>query len=309
MNIKKKTNKSNILVVDDTYANLKYLTSFLSEQGYYVRPVLNGRLALSGAQSNAPDLMLLDIRMPEMDGYEVCRRLKANPDTKEIPVIFLSAADDTDDVVKGFNAGAVDYITKPFNQEILLARIKTHLALREKTKQLHELSTQDGLTGIANRRSFDSFLETEWKRCLRANAPISLIMADIDYFKQYNDRYGHQKGDDALKKVAQTIKQFSKRASDLTARYGGEEFAVILGNTDAETAKTIAGRTCLGIESLNIPHESSNVKSVVTVSLGVSTMIPDAQFEPCNLIALADDQLYKAKGSGRNTVKHCSDQS
>lgn len=302
MNFEQTANKSNILVVDDKYENLRYLASFLSNQGYAVRPVPNGKLALSGAQAILPDLILLDINMPEMDGYEVCRRLKAAPETKDIPVIFLTAVYDAEDVVKGFETGAVDYVTKPFNQEILLARIKTHLALREKTKLLHALSTTDGLTEIANRRRFNDFLESEWKRCLRAKTPVSLVMADIDYFKLYNDRYGHQKGDDVLKKIADTIKCYSNRASDLTARYGGEEFAVILGNTDVDTAKTIAGRTCLGVEKLNIPHESSKVKGVVTASFGVCSMIPEGQTEPGELIARADKQLYKAKENGRNRV-------
>jgi len=308
MDFKQSEYQNNILVVDDKYENLKYLSSLLSTKGYNVRPVPNGKLALSGAQAILPDLILLDIKMPEMDGYEVCRRLKAIPNLAEIPVIFLTAFGDTNDVVKGFEIGAVDYITKPFNQEILLARIKTHLTLREKTKQLYDLSIRDGLTELANRRSFDEFLDSEWKRCQRTNMPISLIMADVDHFKLYNDRYGHQKGDMVLKKVASTMTQFCKRPSDLAARYGGEEFAVILGNTDTEIAKTIAERICLGIEKLNIPHESSLTKKVVTTSFGVCTMVPDEQIKPSVILASADNQLYKAKEKGRNRVIHSADQ-
>ncbi len=309
MNHELNAHESNILVVDDKHENLRYLASLLGDRGYKVRPVPNGKLALSGAQAILPDLILLDIKMPEMDGYEVCRKLKAFPETHEIPVIFLTAADDIGDIVKGFRIGAVDYVTKPFNQEILLARIKTHLALREKTKQLQELSTRDGLTEIANRRRFDEFLESEWNRCLRAKAPISLIMLDIDYFKLYNDRYGHQKGDLVLKEVAYAIRKHCKRASDLAARYGGEEFSVILGNTDIETARTLAERIRLGIERLNIPHESSRVQAALTASFGVGSLIPNDQSEAAELVALADKQLYLAKESGRNRVSHSSDRS
>ncbi len=307
MNLNVDINESNILVVDDKYENLRYLTTLLRNKGYHVRPVPNGKLALSGAQAILPDLILLDIKMPGMDGYEVCRKLKSIPETKEIPVIFLTAANDAEDVVKGLGIGAVDYVTKPFNREILLARIKTHLALKEKTRLLKEMSTKDGLTGIANRRYFDDFLESEWKRGSRANVPISLIMADIDYFKLYNDHYGHQKGDETLRKVANTISDCCNRVSDLTARYGGEEFAVVLGNTTIDVAKSMAEKICMEIEKLNIPHSISEVADVVTASLGVSTMIPDNKNVSDILVNQADQLLYKAKETGRNGVCHGSD--
>ena len=303
MNTKNKTTKGNILVVDDTPANLKLINSLLKDSAYNIRPVPNGRLALSGAKAIPPDLILLDVAMPGMDGYEVCKKLKESTETKDIPVIFLTAKTAEEEIIKGFELGAADYVTKPFNQAILLARIKTHLDLRQNTRQLKELSMKDGLTQIANRRYFDDFLELELRRCLRDQKPISLILMDIDHFKLFNDNYGHQKGDDVLKKVGKVGQSFAHRPGDLMARYGGEEFVMVLGNTDSEDARKVAANICSAVEQLNIPHEFSETSNVVTLSLGVGTLLPTMETKPSDLIKLSDDLLYEAKNNGRNRVR------
>ena len=250
MDTKNKPTKGNILVVDDTPANLKLLNTLLKENGYNVRPVPNGRLALSGAKAIPPDLILLDVAMPDMDGYQVCKKLKETTETENIPVIFLTARTGEEDIIKGFELGAADYVTKPFTQAILLARVKTHVNLRQKTRQLKELSMKDGLTQIANRRHFDEFLELELRRCTRNQKSISLIMMDIDHFKLFNDTYGHQKGDDVLKEVAKVLQSCGRRPGDLAVRYGGEEFIMLLGDTDSEDAEKIAVSICSAIEQL-----------------------------------------------------------
>lgn len=297
--------KGDILVVDDNPHNLRLLQTLLTDHGYNVRPVPDGKLALSGAKAIPPDLILLDIGMPEMDGYEVCRQLKESAKTRNIPVIFLTAKTADDDALAGFELGAADYVTKPFNATVLLARVDTHVTLRKKTKQLEEISMKDGLTQIANRRYFDEFLDSEWRRCLREQKPISLMLIDIDHFKLFNDTYGHQKGDEALKQVANVIDtRKGSRSGDLAARYGGEEFAVILGSTVLDDAKEAASAIRVSIEELAIPHESSDTRKVLTASIGLTTVVPDSQAGVTSLAKQADVFLYQAKTGGRNRVEY-----
>lgn len=296
--------KKLILIVDDNPQNLQVLGNLLTKNGFKLGFAMNGIQTLKFLNEKEPDLILLDIIMPEMDGYETCEKLKADERYRNIPVIFLTAKVETEEIVKGFQIGGVDYVTKPFVEEVLLARVKTHLALKEKTEKLFQLSTRDGLTNIANRRRFDEFLDSEWKRSLRSGDPVSLIIIDIDFFKFYNDHYGHQKGDDVLKKVAKSIKGCALRASDLTARYGGEEFAIVLGNTDVENAWNIANKVCQAIRDLNIPHELSKVHDCVTVSVGAGTIIPNQKSNKNSFIEQVDKQLYEAKKNGRNQVKN-----
>ncbi|MCP4111114.1 MAG: PleD family two-component system response regulator [Desulfobacteraceae bacterium] len=291
-----------ILIVDDTPKNIQVLGTILKQEGYQVNVARNGLEALKMVCKVFPDLILLDIIMPEMDGYDTCKTLKQAPETKDIPIIFLTAKTETEDIVKGFQAGGVDYISKPFNATELLARIHTHIDLWRKTKQLQEFADKDGLTMIANRRRFNEFLDSEWRRCLRSRTPLSLIMIDIDCFKSYNDYYGHQQGDDCLRLIAKTISSTIKRPGDMAARYGGEEFVVILGNTPAEAGNTLAEEIRLKIEYLNIPHTGSTVKNVVTSSIGVATIVPDRDISPAMLVSAADKKLYKAKNAGRNQV-------
>ena len=291
-----------ILLVDDNPKNIQVLGATLKEK-YQIQIAYNGNEALSLIEKKMPDLILLDIMMPHLDGIETCKKLKASSVTRDIPIIFLTAKVEPDDIVKGFDVGASDYVTKPFNTPVLLARVKTHLTLYQQTKQLRELTNIDGLTLIANRRHFDNFLENEWRRCLRSQASLSLIMIDIDFFKLYNDHYGHLKGDEVLKSVAQVINHFSQRPGDLACRFGGEEFVMILSRTDYESAHTLANKVREKVESLAIPHEKSEVKNVITISLGVSSVVPNRNDTSQHLTELADKKLYKAKADGRNCVR------
>jgi len=443
-----KENKGNILLVDDIPENLKLLNELLIECGYTVRNVTSGRMALKTAKAKPPDVIFLDIKMPEMDGYEVCRNLKADKNLCNIPVIFMSALDDSFDKVTAFKLGAVDYIIKPFHIDEVLARLENQLtiqrqkrlleqenikrkeaeailyqsrvlltsilnssldgiaamqavrnpntgniedfcclvvnsiiakafqrdceemigklllknflsniipeifdslvavvetgkplekdfyyqtvdscwyhlvavklddgfviticditarknielALQEANRKLKELANQDGLTQVANRRCFNARLQAEWKRLTREKQPLSLILLDIDQFKFYNDCYGHLAGDDCLFRIAQTLRKVIRRPADLVARYGGEEFAIILPNTSLEGAIKVAQSIQEAIHDLAIPHAQSKVKEIVTLSMGISSLIPSLQIEPDRLIADADTALYNAKQQGR----------
>ncbi len=296
-------NKSTILIVDDVPANIKVLGETLKAD-YKIRLATDGEKALKMARSSSPpDLILLDIVMPKMDGYEVCKLLKKDTTTKNIPVIFITAMAEEEDETKGLAYGAVDYITKPFSLPIVKARIKTHLELKRHRDLLETLSTLDGLTAIPNRRRFDEILKIEWLRGLREASPLSLIMLDIDHFKLYNDNYGHIEGDDCLKKVARCLSTSMSRPGDFVARYGGEEFAVILPATDAEGAITVAATLLQRVTGLGIPHAHSPVAECISISIGVATMLPERDLSPTILIEKADRCLYSAKESGRNCYR------
>lgn len=450
MNPSNNQRKATILVVDDCLDNLTFLTIVLEDVGYQVRQANHGKAALKVLETLLPDLILLDIKMPEIDGYSVCERLKADPKTKEIPVIFISSFQDAIDKVKAFEVGGEDYITKPFFIEELIARVEKQLILkwqkaqlkqelkhrREIEKQLleshqvmahilescpdgiavlkfipahpkkpayfyssfvnpvmanlldmniedlinrkifnssldicepglfhqfrevvetgysferdlyyenkqrkawysvqaipydqgilivvrdisdrkecelilhrtnnvlYQQSVTDDLTKISNRRAFDIYLQQEWKRSKREKLPLSLMMIDIDYFKLYNDHYGHDAGDRCLHTVAQTIRQAVKRPSDFVARYGGEEFAVILPNTQREGAETVANIIQKAIHDLKLPHDQSLISSYITLSIGISTQIPTSE-DFTLLIQTADHALYEAKSQGRDRI-------
>lgn len=296
------TTKQTILIVDDAPENIRILSELLKAE-YTVRAATNGEKALCiAASDNPPDLILLDIVMPGMDGYEVCRNLKSDSQTKNIPVIFITARESEQDEVKGFEAGAVDYVTKPFNPVVVKARVNTHAELKKYRDYLENTSYSDGLTGISNRRHFNEYYETVWNLAARESSPISLIMIDIDFFKQYNDHYGHQLGDDCLIKIAQKLSESVKRKVDLVVRYGGEEFVCILPKTPIEDAVNIAEALRKNVLSLQIPHAFSAAGEYVTVSLGVTTATPDKDTLPDSLIKAADEALYKSKESGRDRV-------
>ena len=441
--------KGNILLVDDLPENLKLLTELLSSLGYTVRSVVSGSRALKTAKSKLPDIILLDVKMPEMDGYQVCEAFKNDPDLRDIPILFISALDEAFDKLKAFQVGGVDYITKPFQIEEVVARLEAHLTIQKQHKRLQneivkrkeieeilyqsrsllsgilntaldgiaamqavrdpltgdiqdfyclavnpivskvlnrnrenligklvlrellenlspdlfnrfvkvvdsgepldedfyypsgdgcwyhyvavklsdgfaitirdittrkqtELALQeanhklelianlDGLTKIANRRCFDDYLATEWQRHQREQNPLSLILIDIDYFKRYNDSNGHQGGDDCLIRVAQEIAKVPQRPTDLVARYGGEEFAAILSNTNMEGALQVAADIQTAIANLAIPHDNSDVSDLVTLSMGVASLIPTSERSPKDLISRADQAMYTAKNRGRN---------
>jgi diguanylate cyclase (GGDEF)-like protein len=303
-----------ILIIDDNPTNLDILCNYLTQYGAKILVKKEGESGIETAIRKKPDIILLDIMMPSIDGYEICRRLKNESATQAIPVIFISALVETVDKIKGFELGCVDYITKPFQIEEVLARIEIHLSLIRLQQQLQqakyalELANQklykqtisDSLTQIANRRHFDSYLSQEWKRALREKQSIALLICDIDYFKQFNDIYGHQCGDECLKQVAQTIEKMTKRPADLVARYGGEEFGVILPNTQIAGAIQLSEEICQAIRDLKIPHAKSLVANYVTLSIGISCVLPTAEHVMTEFIEIADKALYQAKNLGRN---------
>ena len=288
-----------ILMVDDEHLNLEMLVSLLGND-YRVLVAKSGQQALTVVANNPPDLILLDIMMPVMDGYEVCRRLKEKHTTRDIPVIFLSALQDVASETRGFELGAVDYITKPFRGATVRARVRTHLDLKRKADLLEKLAFLDGLTEIPNRRSFETILEREWGTALRRQEHISLVMMDVDMFKQYNDHYGHGAGDDCLHRVAQALVRTLSRAGDFAARYGGEEFVAVLPGTDKAGAENMTEQIRAAVEALEISHAKSKVSAFVTISLGVATVIPENRFQPGILKETADQMLYQAKEGGRN---------
>jgi len=320
--------RGTILIVDDSPSNLEMLFEYLTQAGFNVLIALNGESAIEKVKSTRPDVILLDIIMPGIDGFETCRRLKASKLTQDIPVMFMTALSQTAVVVKGFQLGAVDYITKPTQQEIILARVTTHLtieklkaslqaqnaqlqqeieqrqraeaALQKANQELQRLATLDGLTQVANRRHFDASLNKAWQILVREQLPLSLLLCDVDFFKLYNDTKGHQAGDECLQQVAQAMKNTAKRPADLVARYGGEEFAVILPNTNGEGALKVAEKIRLSIKALAISHPKSSISEYVTLSLGASSTIPSPEDSPEQLIAAADQGLYQAKESGRD---------
>ena len=456
MNSKYQRNlQENILIVDDLPENVRLLSSLLKNQGYGINSATDGKAALSIIKTERPDLILLDIMLPVMDGYQVCRILKSQPETRHIPIIFLSGLDSELDKVEAFKVGGADYITKPFFVEEVIFRVKAQLnivnqqhkfkqilsqeiaerkiaerelnksralltgvldssldgvaafeAIRDRDRKiidfrwlianpvaamtvggtieslsgrklfvedssnlfdgLFELFVQvvetctvlekeyyyssdslqvwfhivavklgdgfamtfrdisdrkqieitlkkanlkltyqaniDSLTQIANRRRFDEYIAQEWSRCAREREYLSLILCDVDYFKAYNDTYGHQAGDDCLYQVAQAIERAVKRPADIAFRYGGEEFAVILPYTEGQGAIRVAEEIHQQVRELQILHDASAIDQIISMSLGVSSIIPDTRTSPHTLIAAADSALYDAKSKGRNRV-------
>ena len=293
---------NSILIVDDESLNLKVLKTIL-ENEYEIIVAKSGEQALKRIEAYPPSLILLDILMPEMDGYEVCRRLKENQATANIPIIFITALTEALDEAKGFTLGAVDYITKPFSPVVVEARIRTHMSLKKKTDILESLALLDGLTNIFNRRKFDEVLEDEWKRALRSSSFLSLALMDIDQFKSFNDYYGHAWGDECLKTVAKVLQKTVRRPSDLVARYGGEEFVTLLPMTGYEGAMRIGEDLRLAVESEAIPHEKSSIAPCITISSGVATIMPGhSPTSALTLLKEADRMLYKSKNNGRNSV-------
>ncbi|WP_320006357.1 diguanylate cyclase [Maridesulfovibrio sp.] len=294
--------RSKILIVDDERLNLNVLSDLL-RQDYKVVLAKNGNQALDRINSESPpDLVLLDVLMPEMDGYEVLRKIKSNDETKSIPVIFITALDSEHDEARGLEMGAVDYIRKPFHPPIVKARVKNHLTLSRQRCLLEGLANLDGLTEMPNRRNFELALEREWLRCCRSGENMSLAMLDVDCFKQYNDNYGHTAGDDVLRKVAGVLKSEVRRPADVAARYGGEEFVLLLPETDSDGGRYLAERIRVMIADLEIEHGFSSVSNVLTVSLGGVTVVPSTFSKAQDLTVGADSMLYEAKRRGRNMV-------
>ncbi|MCF6149363.1 MAG: diguanylate cyclase [Candidatus Kuenenia sp.] len=315
----------NILIIDDSGDLHLLLGHILKKEGYN-----NISFAKSAAEAfemlkinhtlkctETYDVILMDIVMPEIDGIEACKLIKTKEHLKDIPIIIMTGSGDDKYIEHAFEAGAIDFVNKPVNKVELLARVRSVLKLKqemdqrkETMRQLEEtnrklqlLSYADGLTGIANRRHFDEMHDKEWRRSLRDNTSLTLLLLDVDFFKSFNDNYGHQAGDECLKLVAKTINGIVNRPGDLAARYGGEEFAVILTEMNYEHAAIFAEKVREAIEMLKIPHKYSKVSDYVTCSIGVSVIIPNKKGSPETLIEFADKALYNAKQEGRNRVK------
>lgn len=294
--------KQKLLIVDDQPENSRVLMDALGDE-LQIIIAKDGNSALEKALIFLPDLVLLDVMTPGMDGFEICRKLKSAEQTKNIPIIFVTDSDDLRNEEKGLKLGAIDYIRKPFHLSVTVARIHNHLKLKRKSDMLEALARIDGLTEIHNRRGFDETLTLLWSAARRNRSALAMILIDIDFFKKYNDYYGHSRGDICLAHVARTIQCAIQRTQDFVARYGGEEFAVLLADTGLEGALIVAERLRRAVEELRIPHQDSPINSAVTISLGVASIVPprqQADMTEQNLIRRADDALYQAKNAGRN---------
>jgi diguanylate cyclase (GGDEF)-like protein len=292
-----------VLIVDDQPANIHVLAEALRRH-YELYFATSGAAALERAASGDLDLVLLDVMMPEMDGFEVCRRIKSDEATHGLPVIFVTALGEVDDETRGFDAGGVDYIAKPISPPIVRARVRTHIELKEARDRLQELASLDGLTGIPNRRRLDVVLDQEWRRAVRGKHWISVALLDVDYFKKFNDHYGHARGDECLRSVAHAVSAACRRPADLVARYGGEEFAVVLPETDPEGACDIVRALLAHVQALAIEHAASGCAPVVTVSVGAASLVPDDPAAAGRAIEEADRLLYEAKEKGRRQGVH-----
>jgi diguanylate cyclase (GGDEF)-like protein len=292
--------KNSVLVVDDEKSNLMVLTHILS-QDYAIYTAKDGQDAINKAMKFLPDLILLDIVMPEMDGYEVLATLKKTEETQEIPVIFITGLNSSEDEEKGLVLNAADYINKPFRPAIVKLRVRNQMQIVNQIRTIERLSMVDQLTDIPNRRSFDNRLNMEWSRAIREKTSISLLMMDVDKFKVYNDTYGHQQGDIVLQTVASVFQQTLKRPGDFAARWGGEEFAVLLPLSDSSGALMVAEQIRANVESAVIPCQDGGTTKV-TISIGVNTECPGCDSLIDSFISSADSALYTAKANGRNRV-------
>lgn len=313
-NSNKDTNKSKILVVDDVAVNVQLLTTYLSSVGYNVIAARDGQEALEKIPACSPDLILLDVMMPKFNGFEVCERIKNDEATRIIPVIMVTALNEIEDKIRATEAGADDFVSKPFNKLELLTRVKSLLRIKElhdelnaKVKELEQakerlrqLAITDGLTGLYNHRYLKEHLEQELYRASRHLSEVSAVMIDIDHFKKYNDTYGHPAGDALLSAVARLLKE-NIRKIDIAARYGGEEFCLVLAETNKAAAVVVAEKMRKLVELSQFQPQEARVNGRVTISLGVATF-PDDATSMNDLIAIADRRLYHAKQGGRNQV-------
>lgn len=311
------------LVIEDSQTGLAVVSQHLERMGILPIAATDGESGVAAFRQHNPDIVLLDVVLPGMDGYEVARRIRAIEQSGEwTPIIFLTARTADTDLVQGITAGGDDYLFKPISEVVLAAKVRAMqrilqmryslVVLTRKldaaNQELTRLTSLDGLTGLSNRRHFDETMLREWRRAARYKRPLSLVLVDVDHFKQYNDTYGHLAGDECLKTVASALQAVSRRPSDLVARYGGEEFAILLPDTGESDASAVAQSACRAVLSLGIPHGKSSVNDCVTVSIGVATFVPPPAFvgklagKPSSLIDAADQALYEAKQQGRNRV-------
>jgi diguanylate cyclase (GGDEF)-like protein len=307
-----------VLVIEDSRTSLLLITHQLAAMGATTVAAADGRTGLARWAEERPDLVLLDVVLPDIDGMEVARRIRGGEAPGQwTPIIFLTACATDADLERGIAAGGDDYLIKPISEVVLAAKLRamqriaamrnslleTTRALDEANRELLRLSSVDGLTGIANRRQFDATLEAEWRRSARTQAPLSLLMIDVDCFKGYNDRCGHLAGDECLRRVAGALAGQPRRPADLVARYGGEEFVVVLPETPAEGALQVAESMRGAVQALGLAHPCSLAGPQVTVSIGAATRIPVTGQSPSSLVTYADKALYRAKRGGRNRVE------
>ena len=310
-----------ILLVDDSKYKSAVISAQLQQMGHEVVLVENGQQAIDVYARVEPDIILMDVMMPQMDGHTAARRLRQ--DNRDwVPIIFLSGRVDPDDIVAGIHAGGDDYLTKPVNPRVLEAKMiamQRIAAMRHQlldvtdeleiaNVELRQLVNMDGLTGLSNRRFMDKVLASEISRGFRQSEPLTVILADVDLFKSYNDCYGHVAGDECLKAIGSVLATSVRRGGDVVARYGGEEFAMILPNTPADGARVIAEQVRTGVEKLNIAHAASSVADVCTLSAGVYTCLPQPGQKMDSVLEKADHCLYQSKQNGRNrvTAESCS---
>ncbi|MGE5403484.1 MAG: diguanylate cyclase [Candidatus Saccharibacteria bacterium] len=298
-------NKPLVLIVDDSRMNLKLLSNVLSEENCDINEAMNGKQALEKSTEDPPDLILLDLVMPDMDGFEVCEKLKSSPQTSDIPVILITASNTTESIVRGFETGAVDYVTKPFNDVELRARVRTHLELKRSrdiqnqliqklqsvNDQLQIMAITDQLTGLNNRRGFISLVEQQIKLANRSKKPIYLFYIDLDGMKWVNDNLGHEEGDNLLIDTAHLLKS-SFRVSDIIARLGGDEFAALAVDSDSDQAEVITSRLLHNIEAFN---EQNVRKYKVAMSIGTAKFDPQNPCSLDDLMSLADTLMYENK--------------
>jgi len=290
-----------ILIIDDNPKSIKALSLVIRDFGEVIFAT-SGPAGIAMTMKTKPDLILLDVEMPGMNGYEVCRQLKADAATRNCSIIIATSHSSVDHEVAALEAGAADFITKPLNAPLVRARVKTQLLVKKQADELHRLAEQDGLTGIYNRRYFDQLFEQEWRRHQRQRSPLALALIDVDFFKAYNDNYGHQAGDECLRKVASGLKAALRRPGEVVARYGGEEFAVVLPYTDHDEVLKIGPWLCESIRDLALPHAKSEVLEWITISIGMASCVPGVKNTQATLLSFADEALYKAKANGRNRV-------
>ena len=294
--------RSRVLVVDDSPAFLASLCELLNED-HEVIFATSGQEAIDMAHSQNPDLILLDAVMPEMDGFEVCSRLKLSPRTLDIPVVFITSMSEELDYLQGLKVGAIDYIQKPINPEVVRARVKNLIQVKRKQDNVKGLTILDALTGIANRRRFDMALRKEWTHAASNQTQLSLIMIDTDYFKIFNDTYGYIAGDACLCKIAEALSQSLMRPMGLVARFRDEEFVCLLPGMDSDGALLVAEHFREAVAALAVPHKNSPAGPTVTLSQGVATMVPGADTPSDLLLVEADRQLYEARRNGRNRIE------
>lgn len=307
-----------ILVADDDRIIRHVMRMALEQLGYRVEDVTNGHDCLKAYQDLQPDLVLLDIKMPDIDGFECCRRLKALPQSSHVPILMITGLEDATSVDKAFAVGASDYVTKPIHWPVLKQRVRVFLRqtrlqkeLEASNARLQVLASIDDLTQLSNHRVFKEYLHQVWQQLAPGQQPLTLVLADVDFFKKYNDAYGHPAGDQCLYRVASVIKQAVCRPGDLVARYGGEEFAVILPDTALEGGVQIGQRIQQALRDEQIVHASSEISEWVTLSLGLASMVPhlEEQAGADQLVMAADQALYQAKTAGRNRIIQAHPQS